>query len=82
MFDVFFSLTFSLRPNQTDSDLTSIETNLDSQIMQMDFNQNQQKLRSISNFGLTVPSNISSSIDLEQFECLSSTSNFSELLNC
>ncbi|CAF4383120.1 unnamed protein product, partial [Rotaria sordida] len=70
--------------NQFDSDLTSIDTNIDSQTVKIDFNQNQQKLSyhsSISNLDVTIPSNLSSSIDLEQFECFSTTSYLSEFLN-
>ncbi|CAF0753790.1 unnamed protein product [Rotaria sordida] len=70
--------------NQSDSDLTSIETNIDSQTVKIDFNQNQQKLLyhlSISNLDVTIPSNLSSSIDLEHFESSSTTSNLSEFLN-
>ncbi|CAF0778978.1 unnamed protein product [Adineta ricciae] len=62
-----------------ESDLTSI----DSQTIKTDRNQNQQKIShhsSISNLDITIPSNISSSIDLEQFESFSTTSNLSEFL--
>jgi hypothetical protein len=72
-----------LRNNQTDSDLTSIDTNFDNQTIKTDVNQNEQKFShhsSLSNFDVTIPSNLSSSIDLEQFECLSTTSDFSEFL--
>ncbi len=58
-----------LRNNQIDSDNQTI--------------QNQLKLSdhySISNLDVTIPSNLSSSIDLEQFECTSTTSNLSEFL--
>ncbi len=76
---------FSLRnDNPIDSDLTSINTNFDSQTIQTDLNQNQQKIShhsSISDLDITIPSNLSSSIDLEQFECFSATSNITEFLN-
>jgi hypothetical protein len=45
--------------------------------------RNQLKMSkpySISNLDITIPSNLSSSIDLEQFECTSTTSNLSEFL--
>ena len=67
------------RSNMTDSDLTS----LDSQTIKLDLNQNRFPFShhsSISNFDITIPSNLSSSIDLEQFECFSTTSNLSECL--
>jgi hypothetical protein len=70
--------------SQTDCDLTSIDTNFDSQTIKIDLNQNQKKIShhsSISNLDVTIPSNLSSSIDLEQFECFSTTSNLSEFLN-
>ncbi|CAF0722187.1 unnamed protein product [Rotaria sp. Silwood1] len=70
--------------NQSEPDLTSIDTNIDSQTVKIDFNQNQQKLSyhsSLSNLDVTMPTNLSSSIDLEQFECFSTTSNLSEFLN-
>ncbi|CAF0813536.1 unnamed protein product [Adineta ricciae] len=62
-----------------ESDLTSI----DSQTINTVRNQNQQRIShhsSISNLDITIPSNISSSIDLEQFESFSTTSNLSEFL--
>ncbi|CAF0910878.1 unnamed protein product [Adineta steineri] len=65
--------------NQIKSDLISI----DSQTMETDRNQNEQKIShhsSISNLDVTIPSNISSTIDLEQFQCFSSTSNLSEFI--
>ena len=72
------------RHTHTDADLTSIDTDFDSQTIKIDLNQNQQVIShhsSISNLEMTVPSNLSSSIDLEQFECFSTTSNLSEILN-
>jgi len=77
-------LFIHLRNNQTDSDLTSIDTNFDNKIIKNDFNQNHQQKyshhSSISNIDVTIPSNLSSSIDLEHFQCFSSTSNLSEYL--
>lgn len=72
------------RRNPTDSDLTSIDTNFDSQTIKIDLNQNQQKLShhsSVSHLDITIPSNLSSSIDLDKFECFSMTSNLSGFLN-
>ncbi|CAF3074084.1 unnamed protein product [Rotaria socialis] len=66
--------------NQIDSNLTSI----DSQTVKHDFNQNQHTIShhsSISNLDVPIPSNLSSSIDLEQFECVSMTSTLSEVFN-
>jgi D-alanyl-D-alanine dipeptidase len=75
---------FYLRNNQIDSDVTSIDTNFDNQTIKIDLNVNQKNFSyhsSISNLDVTIPSNLSSSIDLEQFDCFSTTSNISEYLN-
>lgn len=52
--------------------------------IKIDLNQNQRKISyhsSISNLDLTIPSNLSSTIDLDDFECFSMTSDLSEILN-
>jgi hypothetical protein len=67
-----------------DSEITSVDTNFDNQTIKIDLNENQKNLSrhlSISNLDVTIPSNLSSSIDLEQFDCFSTTSNLSEYLN-
>jgi len=66
-------LFIHLRNNQTDSDLTSIDTNFDNQTIKTDINQNQQKPShhsSISNIDVTIPSN-----EEIQSEIINSSSN-------
>ncbi|CAF4010611.1 unnamed protein product [Rotaria magnacalcarata] len=72
------------KSDQTENLIDSNLTSIDSQTVKHDFNQNQHTIShhsSISNLDVPIPSNLSSSIDLEQFECVSMTSTLSEVFN-